>query len=99
VEAGQDLEFGRQDLVYRIENPPFYAIETAPVVLLGGGGPANNVKQQVLDKNGEVIQGLYVAGEVSGFQSAGTGSLNIGNVIFGKQAGKMAAHEALYRRF
>jgi succinate dehydrogenase/fumarate reductase flavoprotein subunit len=99
VEAGEDLEFGRQDLVYKIENPPFYAIKTAPTTLISRGGPAVNIQQQVLDINGKVISGLYAAGEVAGFGGAGTGSGNTGCVVFGKQAGKMAAHEVLYRRF
>ena len=96
VDAGQDLEFGRKDLSYKIENPPFYAIKTVPVVLVSAGGPATNVRQQVLDMTGKVVPGLYAAGELTGFRAFGTGSLNTGCIVFGKQAGMMAAQHALY---
>ena len=99
VDAGQDLEFGRKDLPYKIENPPFYAIKTVPVVLISAGGPATNVRQQVLDMTGRVIPGLYAAGELTGFRAFGTGSLNTGCIVFGKQAGMIAAQYALCRRF
>jgi len=101
VGAGKDLEFGRTELVYKIENPPFYAIKIYPRALMGAGGPANNIKQQVLlDANGKVVPGLYVAGEMAGYaimHSTGSGTMNC--FVYGKQAGKMAAHETLYRRF
>lgn len=103
VEAGTDEAFGREELTYKIENPPFYAIKTVPTLLLSKGGPVINQRMQVLDKNGRVIPGLYVAGElaggakVSGYGNV-TGVANTICVTFGKQAGKMAADEALYRR-
>jgi len=101
VEAGKDIEFGREELVYKIENSPFYAIKTYPRALMGAGGPANNIKQQVLlDANDKVVAGLYVAGEAAGYailHSTGSGNMNC--LVYGEQAGKMAAHEALYRRF
>ena len=96
VEAGKDLDFDRKELNYKIENPPFYAIKTVPSVLISAGGPAVNVRQQVLDKTGKVIQGLYAAGELTGFRGFGTGSSNTGAIVFGKQAGTMAAQHALY---
>jgi len=99
VAAGKDLDFGRQDLAYKIESPPFYAIKTGVLVVVSSGGPATNVRQQVLDINGKVMPGLYVAGEVAGFQGFGTGTFSMGNIVFGKQAGKMAAWDALYHRF
>ncbi len=104
VEAGKDSDFGREELSYKIENPPFYAVKTIPTLLLSKGGPVINDQMQVLNKNGRVIPGLYVAGElaggakVSGYGNV-TGVANTICVTFGKQAGKMAAHEALYRRF
>ncbi len=98
VEAGEDLEFGRKDLSYKIENSPFYAIKTVPLMLGASGGPAINVRQQVLDITDKVIPGLYAAGELAGFRGFGTGSGNIGCIVFGKQAGRIAAWEALQRR-
>jgi fumarate reductase flavoprotein subunit len=95
VDAGNDPDFGRQDLRYKIENPPFYAFVTLPTVVMSFGGPKNNGKQQVLDKTGKVIPGLYVAGELAGYKGFGTGSGNIGGIVFGKRAGQVAAQYAL----
>lgn len=41
-----------------------YAIELVPSLLNTQGGPRRNVKGQVLNAYGEVIPGLYVAGEM-----------------------------------
>jgi predicted oxidoreductase len=95
VSQGEDKDFGRKELVYKIENPPFYAVRTGIVVNVTNGGPATNIRQQVLDDTNRVIPGLYAAGEVTGFQGFGTGTYNMGAFIFGKQAGLMAACEAL----
>jgi len=96
VAAGKDLDFDRKELNYKIENPPFYAIKVVPSVVISAGGPAVNVRQQVLDKTGKVMPGLYAAGEVTGYRGFGTGSSNMGCIVFGKQAGMMAAQHALY---
>lgn len=97
VEAGVDADFGRQTLSHKIETPPYYAIETVPAILISAGGPATNVKQQVLGDTNRVIPGLYAAGEVTGYRAFGTGSLNTGNMVYGRQAGDMAAAYALGR--
>jgi fumarate reductase flavoprotein subunit len=97
VEAGVDADFGRQTLTHRIATPPYYAIETVPAILISAGGPATNVKQQVLNDTHRVIPGLYAAGEVTGYRAFGTGSLNTGNVVYGRQAGVMAAAHAMGR--
>jgi len=98
VEAGKDADFGRQDLAYKIGNPPFYAIKTGVLTPVSSGGPVSNIRQQVLDETDKVIPGLYLAGEVAGFQGFGTATYSMGNIIFGKQSGKMAAWDVLYRR-
>jgi fumarate reductase flavoprotein subunit len=98
VTTGEDEDFGRPDLDYKLENPPFYAIRTGVLVIASCGGPRNNVRQQVLDRNDKVIPGLYVAGEVSGYQGFATGMYTMGNLVFGKQAGRIAAWVALGSR-
>lgn len=98
VAVGEDRDFGRQELDYKIETPPFYAIRTVPTVLVSAGGPATNVWQQVLDTSGKVILGLYAAGEVTGYRGFGCGGGTTGCLVFGRQAGLMAAREALQRR-
>ncbi len=47
-----------------IERPPFYALPVHPGTLGTKGGPATNAKGQVLDVRGDVIPGLYAAGNV-----------------------------------
>ncbi len=97
VAAGVDADFGRKTLSHKIERPPYYAIETVPAILVSAGGPATSVRQQVLTDTDRVIPGLYAAGEVTGYRAFGTGSLNTGNVVYGRQAGDMAAAYALGR--
>lgn len=47
-----------------IEVAPFYAYPFKPSVLGTKGGPRTNARGQVLDQDGEVIAGLYAAGNV-----------------------------------
>ena len=95
VTAGKDLEFGRQELKYKIETPPFYGVKTCPTVVMSNGGPATNDRQQVIHENGRIIPGLYAAGEITAYRGMGTGSGNIGAMLFGKLAGRKAAEYAL----
>jgi fumarate reductase flavoprotein subunit len=95
VASGKDEEFGRKSVSVKLDAPPFYAILTVPANLLSAGGPATNVRMQVLHESGKVIPGLYAAGEVTGYRAFGTGGMNTGCFVFGKQAGLHAAWEAL----
>jgi len=95
VNDGSDYDFKRTGPLRAIEYPPYYAISLGVRVVASCGGPRTNVFQQVLDGNDRVIPGLYAAGEVAGYQGYGTGMFNTGCVVFGKQAGRMAAREAL----
>lgn len=91
VRSGYDTDFGRKELNYRLENPPYYAIHTNPYTLSTTGGPAIDRDTRVLGSDGQPIPGLYAAGEVAGFQGIGTGYLNMGCLIFGTRAGRNAA--------
>jgi succinate dehydrogenase/fumarate reductase flavoprotein subunit len=79
VHQDRDLDFNRGqraieryygDPGYRepnfgtIEKPPYYALPLYPGALGTKGGPRINVKGQVLNVRGEVIGGLYGAGNV-----------------------------------
>jgi fumarate reductase flavoprotein subunit len=97
-DTGKDLDFNRQNLKYKIDKPPYYGIETVPANLLSAGGPVTNVRMQVIDTTGKIIPGLYAAGEITGYRAFGTGSLNTGCFVFGKQAGSIAAQEAISSR-
>ena len=47
-------------------NAPFYAVKVAPGIHHTMGGVRINTKAEVLTDEGEVIPGLYAAGEVTG---------------------------------
>lgn len=66
VEAKNDPKFGRKLFDRKIEKAPFYATPRAPSIHHTMGGLYINPKAQVLDKKGNVIKGLYAAGEVTG---------------------------------
>jgi succinate dehydrogenase/fumarate reductase flavoprotein subunit len=67
AKAGVDEDFGKpaKDLI-PLETPPFYGATNAGWVLTTMDGLHINSDMQVLDKNGNVIEGLYAAGDVAG---------------------------------
>lgn len=74
------------------ENGKYYAIEIAPAVHYTMGGIKINKNAEVLDKSGQVIKGLYAAGEVTGGVQGGNrlGGNSLADIIvFGRIAGKM----------
>lgn len=98
VESKKDLEFQRtRGMDLKIEAPPFYAM--GPIysnVVLTLGGLRANGKAQVVDPFGNVIPGLYVAGEIMGgvHGSRYYGGTAVGKAFtFGYLAGKYAADE------
>lgn len=66
VDAKQDPQFGRKLFDKKIEKGPFYATPRAPSIHHTMGGLLINSKAQVIDTKGNVIPGLYAAGEVTG---------------------------------
>lgn len=87
-------EFGRTLFADKIDTAPFYAGARVPTVHHTMGGVEINENAQVLDSNGNVIKGLYAAGEVTG-GIHGTNRLG-GNAladiaVFGRIAGESAA--------
>lgn len=65
--AGSDNDFGRSaETMVPIQEPPFYHGQLWPVVSNTHGGPVHNEHWQVLNAFGEVIPGLYEAGELGG---------------------------------
>jgi fumarate reductase flavoprotein subunit len=91
VTTGRDVEFGREEIKHPLSRPPYYAILTGGNIVGTGGGPATNLRQQVIHENGRIIQGLYAAGEMCGYQGYGTAMFNMDNFIFGNLAGSEAA--------
>ncbi|MCL2559142.1 MAG: flavocytochrome c [Turicibacter sp.] len=93
VDAGID-EFGRTVFHGRIEQAPFYAGARMPTVHHTMGGLQIDAYTRVIGVDGEVIPGLYAAGEVAG-GIHGTNRLG-GNalteiIVFGRIAGESAA--------
>jgi fumarate reductase flavoprotein subunit len=67
VRAGKDQDFGKHpDRLTTVEKPLFYAAQVTAVYLVILGGLKINSKLQVLDVEGNIIPGLYAAGNVSG---------------------------------
>lgn len=66
VETGVDGEFGRKVFGNKIEKGPFYANYVTPKVHHTMGGIEINELAQVKDASGNIINGLYAAGEVTG---------------------------------
>lgn len=63
---GVDEDFGKSaELMDPIEEAPFYAIHCNMNTAGTFGGPQTDLEAQVLDTEGNVIPGLYAAGEVS----------------------------------
>lgn len=64
---GKDLDFGkRPDRLTTIDKPPYYAGKGGYELLVVMGGLNVNTRLQPLDKDWEVIPGLYVGGNVIG---------------------------------
>ncbi|MGL6099975.1 MAG: flavocytochrome c [Fusobacteriaceae bacterium] len=90
-ENKKDLEFNRRGTLTAIKEGPFYIQAVAPAVHHTMGGVHINKKNQVLNKNGEIIRGVFAAGEIVGGLH-GTNRLG-GNaiteiIVFGKRAGE-----------
>jgi succinate dehydrogenase/fumarate reductase flavoprotein subunit len=87
VEAGVDRDFNKALPKYKIEIPPFYAAWGTPVVHDARAGLRINGKCQVIDMNGQVIPGLYCAGEsAGGFNQHGMGRCATQGYIAGMNA-------------
>jgi succinate dehydrogenase/fumarate reductase flavoprotein subunit len=87
VEKGKDEDFGKPKPKYKIEKPPFYAAWGTPNVHDTRSGLRINGKCQVLDMSGQIITGLYCAGEsAGGFNQHGLGRCTTQGFIAGKNA-------------
>ena len=90
VDAGEDQDFEKPSPQFKIENPPFYAAWSTPVVHDTRVGLRINGQGQVVDLWGRVIPGLYCGGEsAGGFAQHGLARC----VVQGRIAGMNAADE------
>jgi succinate dehydrogenase/fumarate reductase flavoprotein subunit len=78
-----------------IDSAPFYAVRVRPGALGTKGGPRTDGAARVLDLGGEVIDGLYAAGNVMasamGMTYGGAGGTLGPGMVFGFAAGRHAA--------
>lgn len=99
VAAGVDEEFGRNNgMDDDLSTAPYYAIQIAPGIHHTMGGIKINPKAEVIDTDGNVIPGLYAAGETTGGVHGGNrigGNAVCDFVVFGRIAGLGAADYAL----
>lgn len=87
--------FGRTLFADKIDTAPFYAAPRTPTVHHTMGGIAINTSAEVVGTNGQIIPGLFAAGEVTGGIH---GSNRLGGnalpdtIVFGRIAGRNAAN-------
>jgi FAD binding domain len=90
VDSGVDADFGKPTPTHKIATPPFYAAWATPPLHDVMSGLRINVNAQVMDMNGQVIPGLYAAGEsASAISMHGLAK----GVIFGRLAAIHAAKQ------
>ncbi len=94
VESGVDKDFGRKLFGDKIDKAPFYASPRMPTVHHTMGGIEIDLNCRVLDKNGNVIEGLYACGEVTGGihgKNRLGGNALVDAHVFGHLAGEQAS--------
>ena len=95
------LKSPRSSTLGPIERGPFYAVEVRASALGTVGGPATDARGRVLTEDGEVVPGLYSAGNAGGaptqgFYAGAGGTIALG-LVFGHLAGREAAAHASTR--
>ena len=92
IEEGEDVAFQLKTIDHRskIETGPFYASKLTIAIHYTNGGIEIDPQARVLNGSGEVIPGLYAAGECSGgvMGTNRMGGNSVADVmIFGRIAG------------
>lgn len=96
VDAGYDPEFEKRAFDLKVEKAPFYATPRKPAVHHTMGGLKIDTETHVLNKQGQVISGLYAAGELAGGLHAGNrlGGNSLTDIFtFGRIAAETAIAE------
>ncbi len=71
VDAGEDPEFHKSAFALKVVQAPFYATPRKPAVHHTMGGLKIDTEARVINTDGQVIPGLFAAGEVAGGIHAG----------------------------
>lgn len=96
VDAGYDPEFEKGAFDLKVEKAPFYATPRKLAVHHTMGGLKIDTETHVINKQGQVIQGLYAAGEVASGLHAGNrlGGNSLTDIFtFGRIAAETAIAE------
>ncbi|AEA00228.1 flavocytochrome c [Aerococcus sp. Group 1] len=97
VDQGEDPDFHKNAFDLKVEVAPFYATPRKPAVHHTMGGLKIDTDAHVINQDGEIIKGLYAAGEVAGGIHAGNrlGGNALADIFtYGRIAGKNASQEA-----
>ncbi|MCQ2538347.1 MAG: flavocytochrome c [Lachnospiraceae bacterium] len=88
-----DAEFGRTSFAKPLDQGDFYAVKIAPGIHHTMGGIKIDTQAQVIDTKGNVIPGLFAAGEITGGVHGANrlgGNAVADFVVFGRIAGQSA---------
>ena len=97
VEAKNDPDFGRTSFANPLNTAPYYAVKVTAGVHHTMGGLKINTNTEVLNENGEIIPGLFAAGEVTGGVHGANrlgGNAVADFTVFGRIAGAAASDYA-----
>ena len=100
-EAGTDTDWNKDSkYLSAVSEAPYYAIAMLPVNEGTFGGPKTNLNAEVLSSDGQVISGLYAAGEIASGDLfyrmyPGDGIMLTASVVYGQVAGEQAAKAAV----
>jgi len=88
ADDGVDRDYGKPLPLPNIQTPPFYAAWATPLIHDSFTGLRTDANSRVIDLRGEIIEGLYCAGESQG----GINQHGLGRcLVFGRIAGRHAA--------
>ena len=93
-DAGLDEQFNREPTtLVPLRSAPYYGFVSEPILAWSNGGPRRDANARVLGVSGQVIEGLFAAGNVSSTYSwCKDGGFHIADALaFGRIAGRTAA--------
>ncbi|MBQ7654904.1 MAG: flavocytochrome c [Clostridia bacterium] len=94
VAEKNDPDFGRTSFASPLDTAPFYAVKVTAGIHHTMGGLKIDTETHVLNANGEIIPGLFAAGEVTGGVHGANrlgGNAVADIIVFGRIAGEQAA--------
>ncbi len=94
VMAKEDKDFQRANMPIQLNKGKLYAIQVTPAIHHTMGGVEINTNAEVVGTDGNLIKGLYAAGEITGGVHGGNrlgGNAMADIITFGRIAGESAA--------